>query len=111
MCSQYVTSGQRTLEHLRRYREIAQRVKTIAQAACAGARVYAFGSVVTGRFTAASDIDLLIVCDELQKERSAELKAHIRRAVGLDVPLQLHTATVHEFQHWYMRFIDECVEV
>jgi hypothetical protein len=111
MFDQYVASGKRTLAYLGRYREIGARVKAIAQAECKGAHVYAFGSVVTGAYTAASDIDILIVCAGLHTERAVALKARIRRELGLQVPLELHTATPKEFESWYVRFMGEFVEL
>ena len=56
-----VDSGVRALEYLKRGREVAEFVKEVITAYDPGAEVYLFGSVVRGDYTAASDIDILVV--------------------------------------------------
>lgn len=58
----------RTLKRLKNYREIARRVRDIVKEKYENARVIVFGSVVEGRITALSDIDLLIICDADREE-------------------------------------------
>ena len=54
------------LEILNNYMDIARSVKRIVQSYDPEARVYVFGSVVRGRYTAASDIDTLVVTAKLE---------------------------------------------
>ena len=44
------------LEYLQNYMKIARKVKEIVKKVDPNARVYVFGSVVKGKYTAASDI-------------------------------------------------------
>lgn len=104
----YIEEGRETLEAFRRYREVAQRVKEAARRLVGDVRVYVFGSVLTGRFTAASDIDILIVA-EVDREAAARLKAEIYSQI--DAPLEIHVATPEQFQRWYLRFVDKLEEV
>lgn len=46
---------------MRNYREVAKKVGSIVERFDPEARVYVFGSVVRGNYTAASDIDILVV--------------------------------------------------
>ncbi|WP_292000332.1 nucleotidyltransferase domain-containing protein [Caldivirga sp.] len=57
----YIEEGKRALEAMSNYVEIARRIKELASELVGNARVYVFGSVVKGRYTAASDIDILIL--------------------------------------------------
>jgi len=111
MFEQYIKSGRETLEYLRKYREIAVAVKEIAKGDYEGVKAYVFGSTVKGEFTASSDIDILLVLNEVDKEEATELKAKILRRMGFRVPLQIHVATQSEFEEWYLKFIDELMPV
>lgn len=110
MFDQYVESGKRILEYLKDYHSIAEAVKKIVLERCQDARVLVFGSVVEGKATAMSDIDILVICD-LEVEERAKLKAEIRRRLGYDAPVELHITTEDEFQRWYRRFIGPFEEV
>ncbi|MEM2883280.1 MAG: nucleotidyltransferase domain-containing protein [Nitrososphaerales archaeon] len=111
MFKQYINSGKERLELLTKYRELAAKVKEIVRNDYKDARIYVFGSVLKGRFTASSDVDILIVCDNIDKDRRAELKVNILRTVGLYAPIELHIASTKEFKEWYMRFITEINEI
>jgi hypothetical protein len=65
-----IEEGKRALEALRKYREAAEKVKEAARKIAGDAKVYVFGSALTGRYTAASDVDILIV----NREEKADLK-------------------------------------
>ncbi len=104
----YIEEGRRALEALRRYREVAERSKEAARRVAKDARVYVFGSVLTGRYTAASDIDILIVAD-IGRDATDRLKAEIYRSV--DAPVEVHVATPEQFERWYRRFVDRLEEV
>jgi predicted nucleotidyltransferase len=68
MFEHYLKSGKEALEYLSKYREVAKRVKEVVKTDYKDAKVYVFGSTIKGRFTAASDIDILIVCDEIDRD-------------------------------------------
>ena len=57
-----------SLEILRNYREVALKVKEIVRKFDPEARVFVFGSVVKGKITAASDIDILIITKRVDKK-------------------------------------------
>lgn len=89
------------LYYLRNYLEIAKRVKDVVHSIDPNARVYVFGSVVRGDYTASSDIDLLVVT------LNTKLKYDIMVAVYKEVeaPVELHVTTPDVFERWYKRFI------
>ena len=53
------------LDYLRNYRSVAGKVKEIVVRIDPNAKVYVFGSVVRGRYTAFSDIDILVVTEKI----------------------------------------------
>lgn len=55
-----------SLEYLRNYREVAKKVGSMVERFDPEARVYVFGSVVRGNYTAASDIDILVVTTKIK---------------------------------------------
>ena len=104
----YVDEGMKNLRHLKNYREIAKRVKEIVAEEGLNAKIYVFGSVVEGRYTAASDIDILIVMENMDGEKAAELKAKIYGRI--DAPIEIHAVDENGYK-WYKRFIDACEEI
>ncbi len=95
------------LEALRDYRSIARRVKKIVLEYDPGARVYVFGSVVEGRYTGASDIDILVVTEMI--DRKYDIMARVYYELG-DYPLELHVVTPEQYKRWYKRFIKGDIE-
>ncbi len=77
-----------------------------------GAEVYLFGSVARGRYTATSDIDILVVTDVTDWETVDRAKAKLRR-MFIDTSVELHIADRTMFERWYKRFIgeDELVKI
>ena len=106
----YIESGMRALRHLKSYRKIARRIKRIVTEKCGDAKVLVFGSVVEGKVTALSDIDILVICD-LDEDERVRLKSEIYRKLGYDLPIELHIASEKEFQGWYRRFIGKFEEI
>lgn len=111
MFEPYIKSGKRALQLLRDYRILAQRVKDVVRKGHPHAHVYVFGSVLEGRVTASSDIDILIVCDGLTDEQATRLKVEVLRRIGRSTPVELHIASKKEFEGWYRRFIGKIEEV
>jgi uncharacterized protein len=93
----------RKLAYLRNFRELAKQAKELILKMDPEAIVYVFGSVVSGRYTGGSDIDLLVVSRK-KEELEYPLKLNVYRKM-LDVPLEMHVATPEEFSNWYLRFI------
>jgi len=105
----YIESGRKTLEQLNSYMEIAKRVKGIVDEFWRDAKVYVFGSVLEGKCTPMSDIDILIVVDGVSREEAYKVKAAVYK--DTDAPIELHVASSEEFERWYKRFIDRLKEV
>ena len=93
---------------LKNYMTYAKRAKEIALKYDPSAKVLVFGSVVRGDYTAASDIDLLVISDK--EELRYEIEAGIREGVP-EAPLEVHFATPQQYMTWYSKFIDVFVEV
>jgi len=92
--------------------ELGNKVKEIISKYVRNVEVYVFGSVVRGRYTASSDIDILVVTPiKLSKEDIYRLKTEV--ITSLDAPLELHIVSRDEFENWYKRFIgkDELVKI
>ncbi|MEM3046874.1 MAG: nucleotidyltransferase domain-containing protein [Candidatus Bathyarchaeia archaeon] len=104
----YIEPGAKALEQLNNYRQAAKRAKEIINAFWSDAKVYVFGSVLEGKITAASDIDILIVADGVSREEAYRAKAAVYKAV--DAPVELHMASTAELEHWYKRFLDKLEE-
>jgi len=99
----YIESGMRRMKQIRDYKEIAKRVKDLAEEIIGRVDVYVFGSVIEGRTVASSDIDILIIADNINREDAYKLKAKIYKLI--DAPIELHIASTKEFEGWYKRFI------
>jgi len=105
----YIESGRKTLKQLNNYMETATRVKGMVDGFWRGAKVYVFGSVLEGKQTAMSDIDILIVMDGVSREETYKVEATVYKAI--DAPVELHVASSEEFEHWHKRFIHRLKEV
>jgi len=57
----------RIMEYLKNYMHIALKVKEIIKRIDPDAKICVFGSVVKGNYTASSDIDILIVTKDIEK--------------------------------------------
>jgi predicted nucleotidyltransferase len=70
-------------------------------------KVFLFGSFVKGNFRPESDIDVLIVSENLPENFNeiAKIMTKIKSKVGIFSPFQLHFAKPEEFESWYKKFI------
>ena len=84
-------------EYFENYMHYAKLVKEAV-----GGEVFVFGSVIEGKHTMASDIDLLVVLDSI--ERRDEILMKINEVLGEFHPFQIHLVTRKELE-WYKRFI------
>jgi predicted nucleotidyltransferase len=105
----YIKHGKLVMEHLANYRDVSKKVKEIVRESWGGARVYVFGSVLEGRYTAGSDIDILVVAEGVSREDALRMKARV--AKNIDAPVELHVATREEYENWYRRFTGHVEEV
>ena len=84
-------------EYFENYMHYARLVKKAVKG-----EVIVFGSVVEGKHTMASDIDLLVVLDSIEKRDEVLMK--INEILGEFHPFQIHLVTRKELE-WYKRFI------
>jgi hypothetical protein len=89
-----------TREMARNWRLWGKKISKAAREILVQCRVYVFGSVSRGLATGASDVDILIFCDNLPKDGKSrgEIKAKIEEAAGLPLyhPFEIHLATKAE---------------
>jgi len=92
----------------------AARIAKAARKISPRCEVYVFGSFVEGRPTGASDVDILLVCDQLPRDCKArgELKTNIEEAADLPSchPYEIHLADRSEAP-WYFRHIKQMVRI
>lgn len=89
--------------------EIAVNVGRIILSMDASAKIYLFGSVVKGSYTALSDIDILVVTENINKKYDIMVKVYKE----VKEPIELHVTTPKLYESWYKRFIkdDEIIEL
>jgi predicted nucleotidyltransferase len=70
-------------------------------------KVFIFGSFVRGDFGPQSDIDVLIISENLPDDfdERAKIRTKIKSKVGTFSPFQLHLTNPEEFEDWYKKFI------
>jgi len=105
----YLEFGRKRLEQLKNYKRVVKEVKEIAQKHFGKVEVYVFGSVLEGKPTASSDIDILIVTDKISPEEASKIKTIIYES--LDAPVELHIVSSDELENWYKRFIGKLEKV
>jgi predicted nucleotidyltransferase len=89
---------------LENYMEVAKEVKSIVLENWPTAEVYLFGSTLRGKYTASSDIDILVVLDNKpSRDEEYRVKAEIYKVI--DAPIELHVASQVELDEWYKKFI------
>ena len=98
--------AQEERKYFENYMQYARLIKEIAEGILGHADVYVFGSVVEGRHTPASDIDVLIVSENTPKSQweRGKIRAKIMKAIDVFAPFEIHIVTPKEFE-WYKRFI------
>ncbi|ABN69778.1 DNA polymerase, beta domain protein region [Staphylothermus marinus F1] len=90
-------------DQLKNYRRIAEEVKKIIKKIDPEAKIYVFGSVVRGKFTGASDIDILVITYKIDKKY--DIMVNVYREI--DAPIELHIVTQEMYERWYKKFINE----
>ncbi|MHA1596429.1 MAG: nucleotidyltransferase domain-containing protein [Candidatus Asgardarchaeia archaeon] len=95
------------LKLLSDYMVVAKRVKEIVTKFDPDAEVYVFGSVVKGKITCGSDIDILVISEK----KDLEYKIKVEVAKNIDAPVQIHFSTLDQYNRWYRRFVDKKVRV
>ena len=96
----------------KRYRDYAKMIKEVAIKELKDARVFVFGSVIEGKHTPSSDIDVLVVSPNMPKsmEERAKIRAKMLRRVGVIAPFEIHLVNPKEFE-WYRKFVKKFEEI
>jgi len=90
------------LGYLKNYMRVAYEVKRIIEGIDPKAEVYVFGSVVREKYTAASDIDILVVTKKIEEKNRIMVEVYKK----VKAPVELHITTPKQFSTWYKRFIN-----
>ncbi len=99
-------------KYFERYREYAKKIKEIAKSELSDVKVFVFGSVIEGKHTPSSDIDILVVSKNMPKSMGdrAKIRAKILKEIGITSPFEIHLVNPKEFE-WYRRFIKKFEEI
>jgi len=91
-----------------KWKEFSEKIAKAARKIVGECEVYVFGSVVEGTWTGGSDVDILIVSDNIPKRNKerGEIKAKIEDEACLPPihPFEIHLVRKEEAQ-WYWRHI------
>jgi len=89
-------------EILENWKDIVKTLTSSAKKILGDAEVVPFGSIVEGKATATSDLDILVIVKDLPKSalNRAQIISKIEEATGLPPihPIQIHLATWQEAQ-------------
>jgi predicted nucleotidyltransferase len=102
----YIREAKRLEKIYRNPYDLLRRIKGDLRRIIPDAEVYLFGSIARGKYTMASDIDVLVIVDSTSKLNVDRVKAFIKRKY-IEYPIELHIVSRREFEKWYKRFIDE----
>lgn len=96
-------------------RDVKERLKSVKREILkyvSNARIYLFGSLARGDYTACSDIDILVVVEDLKSIDKCKIKILIEDMFP-ELPLEIHVVDKETLERWYMRFIrrEELIEV
>ncbi|PUA33022.1 MAG: hypothetical protein B9J98_02810 [Candidatus Terraquivivens tikiterensis] len=102
----YIEEGKRLSYLFRNLRKILQDVKYEINLLLPGSEVYLFGSTAKERYTALSDVDLLVVSDVNDSEKITMVKSTLKRKY-IDYPFEFHIVDRSTYERWYKRFLSE----
>lgn len=90
---------------VKKWRKYLSPIVNVIKEMIPDAKIYIFGSAVRGEIVGGSDIDILIVSNEIPNSNidRAKLKVEIERSLNLPLyhPFQFHLANKEEFK-WYI---------
>ena len=99
-------------KYFENYAKIAKRIKNFLEKKGIRAKVIVFGSVVKGKQTPLSDLDILIVSDNINENKYAKLSVEIKEMLKDPfAPIEFHFANTKIFENWYKNFLDKWVEI
>ncbi|MEM1532897.1 MAG: nucleotidyltransferase domain-containing protein [Desulfurococcaceae archaeon] len=108
----YIEYSMELEEFFKKLWNVLPSIKRDVESAVSAAKLYLFGSIVKGRYTYASDVDILIVLENLEGVDVDALKARIK-GKHRSYPIELHVVDKSTFEKWYKRFIkpEELIEL
>ncbi|MFN4227549.1 MAG: nucleotidyltransferase domain-containing protein [Candidatus Ratteibacteria bacterium] len=94
-------------EYFKNYYLYCKKIKEEAEKILGKVKVVVFGSIVKNEYKPFSDIDVLIVTDNLSDtyEDRIKIKTEIKSKIGSFSPFQIHLITTSEYNNWYKKFI------
>lgn len=99
-----IERGKKRYLMIKNYRRYLPAIKRACEEIFGECELYVFGSVLTGKFTAGSDVDLLIKVMEVPKSlrERAELEARIEELAGLPDyhPFEFHIVDEEGFERY-----------
>ncbi|WP_456469475.1 nucleotidyltransferase domain-containing protein [Archaeoglobus sp.] len=108
----FVKIAKEERKYFENYVEYAKKIKKIAEMLLGEVEVFVFGSVVEGKHTPASDIDILICSKNAPQkmEEKAKIAGKILKEIDVFAPFEIHIVTPEEFE-WYRKFLRKTVKV
>jgi predicted nucleotidyltransferase len=99
-------------EYLDNYLIYAREIKERAKKLLGDVKVFVFGSVVSGDYNPMSDIDILIISDNIPEGAIEQAKIKVLLTEGYKPGVfQIHLAKPDEYENWYKNFIKCKVEI
>ena len=99
--------GYERFKLLQRWKEILDNASDVICKTLGSAEIYAFGSVVKGKFTAASDIDVLVISKKAVESEDFAVELQLMIEDELDIPPGLiHLHVVKPNSEKYKWFIE-----
>ena len=93
------------------WRRIAERVKEIAEELGRVHKVVAFGSVIKGKVTGSSDLDIAVFYDEeLTDKEKIRRSLEILNGIDEDIVINIQVLSKSE-EDFFLKFIEEYIEV
>lgn len=102
----YVDEGLRFSKFVSGLKEFLGDLKREVLGLLPDAELYLFGSVARGRYTAASDIDILIITGLDDDDLLERIRTSLKRKF-INHPLELHLVKRTMYDRWYSRFLPE----
>ncbi len=103
-----IEGKKRKEKYFKNYKFYCQEIKKEAKKILGeNVKVLVFGSLVKRNWTLQSDIDVLIISDNLPEdfEERGKIRTKIKSKIDPFSPFQLHLVTKEEFEKWYKNFI------
>lgn len=99
---------------LENWRTIVKKMAAAFKEILPDAEVYVFGSVIEGRATGGSDVDVLVVSDMIPKvpHGRAEVKVAVIERLGLPLhhPFEIHIVSRDEAE-WYRKHVKKLIRI